>query len=57
ARRHGISRSLLTNWRRAYREGWLADILARIADTPLGRLDELLPWNWRPTRQPAAIAA
>jgi transposase len=25
ARRHGISRSLLTNWRRAYREGWLAD--------------------------------
>ena len=24
ARRHGISRSLLTNWRRAYREGRLA---------------------------------
>src|SRR5882762_9773445 len=25
---------------------WLADVLARIAGIPQGRLCELLPWNW-----------
>lgn len=25
---------------------WLASVLARIADHPASRLDELLPWNW-----------
>jgi len=29
-------------------QAWLADILARIADHPASRLDELLPWNWTP---------
>ena len=41
-------------------EAWLADVLARIADIPQGRLHELLPWNWRRLReqdQPAAQAA
>ena len=33
-------------------QAWLADVLARIADTPQNRLDELLPWNWQP---PAAL--
>ena len=36
-------------------QAWLADVLARIAAHPAHRLDELLPWNWRP--QPQAIAA
>jgi transposase len=37
-------------------QAWLADILARIADTPQTRLAELLPWNWAAdrTRQKAA---
>jgi transposase len=29
-------------------QAWLADVLGRIADTPASRLDDLLPWNWRP---------
>jgi hypothetical protein len=36
-------------------QAWLADVLARIAAHPAHRLDELLPWNWRP--RPQAIAA
>ena len=38
-------------------QAWLADVLARIADTPLSRLPDLLPWNWRPAERPTAIAA
>jgi transposase len=29
-------------------QAWLADVLARIAEYPAPRIDELLPWNWRP---------
>jgi len=28
-------------------QAWLADVLARIADHPVQRLNELLPWHWR----------
>ena len=28
-------------------QAWLADVLARIAEHPFQKLDELLPWNWR----------
>ena len=29
-------------------EAWIADVIARIADHPISRIHELLPWNWRP---------
>lgn len=28
-------------------QAWLADVLARIADHPVSRIHELLPWHWR----------
>ncbi len=37
-------------------QAWLADVLARIADTPMSRLHELLPWEWARQRQTAAAA-
>ncbi|MFX7491451.1 transposase domain-containing protein, partial [Acinetobacter baumannii] len=38
-------------------QAWLADVLMRIADAPQNRLQELLPWNWRPERDAHLKAA
>ena len=38
-------------------QAWLADVLSRIAGHPVHRLDELLPWNWRPAAQPVSVLA
>lgn len=38
-------------------QAWLADVLARIAEHPASKLDELLPWNWRTTRPAISNAA
>ena len=38
-------------------QAYLADILNRIHDHKINRLDELLPWNWAPLANPQAEAA
>ena len=38
-------------------QAWLADVLARIAEHPVQRLDELLPWNWLGSSAQASRAA
>nr|MDZ8097190.1 IS66 family transposase [Nostoc sp. DedSLP01] len=38
-------------------QAWLADVLSHIADMPVTRLEELLPWNWSPPTAAAHKAA
>ncbi|KRD72304.1 transposase [Ensifer sp. Root278] len=38
-------------------QAYLADVLDRIHDHKINRLDELLPWNWRPAAITCAEAA
>jgi transposase len=38
-------------------QGWLADVLTRIAEHPAHGLDELLRWNWQRFRESAKQAA
>jgi transposase len=35
---------------------WLADVLARLHDHAAKRINELLPWNWRPPPRLAQAA-
>jgi len=37
-------------------KAWLADVLARIADHPVQKIDALLPWNWKLDRERALAA-
>jgi transposase len=34
-------------------EAWLADVIGRIADHPINRVDELIPWKWTATASQA----
>src|ERR1022692_2649476 len=38
-------------------QAWLADVLARIAEHPAQKIDELLPWNWQQLKEPVSQAA
>jgi transposase len=37
-------------------QAWLADVLARLPDHPAKRIDQLLPWAWRPQNLAAQAA-
>jgi transposase len=61
-------RLLVTRWSNPYAlietaklndidpQAWLADVLARLPDHPAKRIDQLLPWNWRPQNLAAQAA-
>ena len=36
---------------------WLADVLARIADHPMKKIANLLPWNWKAALNATAAKA
>src|SRR5664279_2771821 len=38
-------------------QAWLGDVLTRIAEHPIQKLDDLLPWNWRSLQACASQAA
>ncbi len=37
-------------------QAWLTDVLTNIADHPINRIDELLPWNWAANVATDAVA-
>lgn len=72
ARKHGVSASQLFNWRNAAilatlietaklngvdPESWLHDVMTRIAEHPINRIEELVPWNWRDKESGDKLAA
>ena len=38
-------------------QAYITDLLNRIHDHKINRIDELLPWNWAPLTLPRALAA
>lgn len=38
-------------------QAWLAYVLANLPDHPAKRIDQLLPWNWKPRQQAIVTAA
>jgi transposase len=38
-------------------QAYITDLLNRIRDHKINRIDELLPWNWAPLTVPQALAA
>jgi len=41
----------VAGWQVVNPEAWLTDVLGRIPDHSAQRLDELLPMNWKQTKQ------
>jgi transposase len=38
-------------------QAYLSDVIARISDHKINRIDELLPWNWAPLAKAEATPA
>ncbi|MFC0202631.1 transposase domain-containing protein, partial [Paracoccus rhizosphaerae] len=38
-------------------QAWMADVLTRLPDMPVSRVQELLPWHWKAAAERERIAA
>jgi len=38
-------------------QAWMADVLSRLPDMPVSRVQELLPWHWKAAAEMERIAA